>query len=78
MKKLRHEKSITNLFLTRRGHAAVVVRQICNTDEQIIRILNEHEAGRKAAEFCREQSISEATFYRWKPTIHLATVFGFN
>jgi putative transposase len=36
------------------------------TDEQIIRILNGHEAGRKAAEICREHSISEATFYRWK------------
>lgn len=31
------------------------------TDEQIIRILNEHEAGRKADEICREHSISEAT-----------------
>jgi putative transposase len=36
------------------------------TDEQIIRILNGHEAGRKADEICREHSISEATFYRWK------------
>jgi len=26
------------------------------TDEQIIRILNEHEAGHKAAELCREHS----------------------
>ena len=36
------------------------------TDEQIIRILNGHEAGRKADEICREHGISEATFYRWK------------
>jgi putative transposase len=36
------------------------------TDEQIIRILNEHEAGRKTTDLCREHSISEATFYRWK------------
>jgi putative transposase len=41
------------------------------TDEQIIRLLHEHEAGRKAAELCREHSISEAwtitvLLYRWK------------
>jgi putative transposase len=41
------------------------------TDEQIIRILNGHEAGRKADEICREHSISEARtitvlLYRWK------------
>jgi putative transposase len=36
------------------------------TDERIIRILNGHEAGRKADEICREHSTSEDTFYRWK------------
>ena len=36
------------------------------TDEQIIRLLNGHEAEAKTAQICREHSISEATFYRWK------------
>lgn len=36
------------------------------TEEQIIRILKEHEAGKKAADIVREHNISEQTFYRWK------------
>jgi transposase-like protein len=36
------------------------------TEEQIIGILKQHEAGVKAAELCREHGISEATFYKWK------------
>lgn len=36
------------------------------TDEQIIRVLKEAEAGAKAAELCRKHGISEATFYSWK------------
>jgi putative transposase len=36
------------------------------TEEQIIRILKEHEGGKKAADIIREHSISEQTFYRWK------------
>ena len=35
-------------------------------EEQIIRILKEHEAGKKAADLVREHNISEQTFYRWK------------
>ena len=34
--------------------------------EQIIRILKEHEARKKAADIVREYNISEQTFYRWK------------
>jgi putative transposase len=37
-----------------------------HTDEQIISILKEHEAGAKTADVCREHGISEATFYNWK------------
>lgn len=36
------------------------------TEEQIIAILREQEAGRKTAEVCRKHGISGATFYAWK------------
>jgi len=36
------------------------------TEEQIIRVLKEHEAGIKTAELCRKHGISDATFYNWK------------
>jgi len=36
------------------------------TEEQIIGVLREHEAGAKAADLCRKHGISEATFYNWK------------
>jgi len=36
------------------------------TEEQIIAILREQEAGGKTADVCRRHGISEATFYAWK------------
>jgi putative transposase len=36
------------------------------TEEQIIQVLREHEAGMKTAEVCRRHGISGATFYKWK------------
>ena len=36
------------------------------TEEQIIGVLKEHEAGAKAADLCRKHGMSEATFYTWK------------
>ncbi len=36
------------------------------TEEQIIAILREQEAGSATAEVCRRHGISEQTFYRWK------------
>ena len=36
------------------------------TEEQIIGILREQEAGAKTAEVCRRHGISSATFYKWK------------
>ena len=36
------------------------------SDEQIIGILKEHEAGVTAKELCRKHGMSDATFYKWK------------
>jgi putative transposase len=36
------------------------------TEEQIIAILKEQEAGVAAAELCRRHGISSPTFYKWK------------
>jgi putative transposase len=36
------------------------------TEEQVIRILKEAEAGAKVKELIRKHGISEHTFYRWK------------
>ena len=36
------------------------------TEEQIIRILQEAEAGAKKQEICRRHGVSEQTFYRWR------------
>ena len=36
------------------------------TEEQIIAILREQEAGAKTADVCRRHGISEATFDAWK------------
>jgi len=37
-----------------------------HTEERIIAILKEHEAGMKTADLCRKHGVSEATFYNWK------------
>jgi len=36
------------------------------SEEQIVGILKEHEAGRKMSELAREHGVSEATLYGWK------------
>ncbi len=36
------------------------------TEEQIVGVLKEHEAGGGTAALCRRHAISEQTFYRWK------------
>lgn len=36
------------------------------TEEQIITVLREQEAGGKTGEVCRRHGISGATFYKWK------------
>lgn len=36
------------------------------TEEQIVGILREQEAGEKTADVCRRHGVSSATFYAWK------------
>ena len=36
------------------------------SEEQVIAILREQEAGTKTADVCRKHGISSATFYAWK------------
>ena len=36
------------------------------SEEQIIALLREQEAGAKTVEVCRKHGISDATFYKWK------------
>jgi putative transposase len=36
------------------------------TEEQIIAVLKEAEAGAKTTELCRKHGMSEATYYNWK------------
>ena len=36
------------------------------TETQIIAMLKEHENGKRVADICRENGISNATFFNWK------------
>ena len=36
------------------------------SEEQIIGMLKEHQAGMGAKELCRKHGISDATFYKWR------------
>lgn len=36
------------------------------SEEQIIRILKDREAGHSTAEICRQHGISQTTFFKWK------------
>jgi putative transposase len=37
-----------------------------HTEEQIIGVLKESEAGARTIDLCRKYGISDATFYKWK------------
>ncbi len=36
------------------------------TDEEIISILKEHEAGVRLSDLCRKHGVSDASIYKWK------------
>ena len=36
------------------------------SDEQVIGVLKEHEAGARVDDICRRHAISTATFYTWR------------
>lgn len=36
------------------------------TETQIVKAIQDHEAGRKAEEICRELGITTASFYKWR------------
>ena len=42
------------------------MKRIRFSEEQIIAVLREHDAGAKAADLARKHGISEATLYNWK------------
>ena len=42
------------------------MKRIRFTQEQIIAVLREHEAGAKTADLARKHGVSEATLYNWK------------
>ncbi len=42
------------------------MKRIRFTDEQIIGILKEHEAGMPVSELCRKHGVSDASIYKWK------------
>lgn len=36
------------------------------SESQIVKVIKEHEGGRKAEDICRELGISPASFYKWR------------
>lgn len=42
------------------------MKRTIRSEEQIIGILQEHEAGAKCADLCRKHLMSEGTIYAWK------------
>lgn len=37
-----------------------------HSEEEILRVLHQVDAGEKVAEVCRKAGVSEGTFYQWK------------
>jgi len=47
-------------------HQEDVMKKSRYSEEQIVKIIQQQEAGTKVAEIIREHGISEQTFYNWK------------
>ena len=43
------------------------------SEEQIINVLKEHQAGIPVVELCRKHGISDATFYTWRSRMKTAS-----
>ncbi len=50
------------------------MKAIQYTEEQIIAVLWEGEAGAKVADLCRKYGMSDATYYNWKAKYAVMTV----
>lgn len=44
----------------------VIMKKSKFTETQIVRAIQEHEAGRKAEDLCRDMGITTASFYKWR------------
>jgi putative transposase len=44
----------------------VIMKKSKFTETQIVKAIQDHEAGRKAEDICRELGITTASFYKWR------------
>lgn len=44
----------------------VIMKKSKFTETQIVKAIQEHEAGRKAEDICRDLGIATASFYKWR------------
>ena len=51
-----------------------MIKRTIRTEEQIIGILQEHEAEAKCADLCRKHGMLEGTFHAWKAKFSEMTV----